>query len=539
MTLPVITTSHKRRYPQAPPCDFDVAKENRFLRLHDKRLSDKLRAANLSRSDLLGLKRQGALTGLAQTQCRLEQARSALLKRAQGHATVAEVDRALEQMLAPLQQLDAAMAFHSDAEVKLVKAHQMGEAQYIAFARRVVDDAKLELTRASATLAQTMPKWAQSEAAHACLLDAGHCKLLLRVKSQHLAKSMRVQWLELGGHAFTKLPHFAAGAFGKVALAMRSDGALRALKTLRTLPGKNPDATQMTETTDAQREVGLMQRYYDASVCLHRDPHTQKLMVEMPLALGSLDTLTSRACVPLVRSTGRQLFAHLSTMHADGVIHNDLKPENINVHHDGRVLPADFGLAGFMPRGSAIGTPAYAAPEHCVGHTGPPPGLATDVWAAGLSLATAHLPLKTSPFAITGLKGMQQLHDGFEAWRSGLLRDAENRLVLANGASSNSSFGAYFVQLQQIDAALCDYLLTCVLVPVAQRATAGEAQKFFAKLQPEDAPQEKLLAQQLALLAETPYRRAAQVALRSRFDIEEKAARVASAPGNQSEALST
>lgn len=524
---PVITTSHKRRYPQAPPLDFDTAEENRFLRAHDKHVSGRLRAVKLGRGDLLGVKRQGVLRALGQAQRSLGQARNVLLN--EGNVKAEEVDGLLERIAAPLEERDEALARHGDAEFELIKATQAGGAQHVIFAQQAVDEAQGELADAEAALAQATPPWAQVGAAHTHLLEAARCQSALQLHAQNLAKNMRVQWLQLDGQAYTKLPHFAAGAFGKVALAMRRDGTLRALKTLRTVPSEKPDATQMTRTQDAQREVALMQRYYDSSVRLHHDPHTQKLIMDMPLALGSLDSLTTTLHVPLVRSTARQLFARLAEMHADGVVHNDLKPENINVHADGSVVPADFGLAGFMPGGSAIGTPAYAAPEHCVGHDGPSPGLATDVWAAGLSLATAHLPLRDSPFAIEGFKGMQQVHDGFESWRSDLVSNAQGDLAQALAQETTNPFHAFFAQLRQIDAPLCDYLLTHVLVPASQRVAAGEAHRFFASLQPSDDPQEAQLAQQLEQRAKTPYRSAAKVALQSRFEIEENAARAAAA----------
>jgi serine/threonine-protein kinase len=88
----------------------------------------------------------------------------------------------------------------------------------------------------------------------------------------------------------------------------------------------------------------------------------------------------------------------LASAHASGIVHRDVKPENVLVTADGRLKVADFGLAralsaaGHTRSGLLIGTVAYVPPEQV---TGAPTGPAGDVYSAGVmlfELLTGRLP---------------------------------------------------------------------------------------------------------------------------------------------------
>ena len=94
----------------------------------------------------------------------------------------------------------------------------------------------------------------------------------------------------------------------------------------------------------------------------------------------------------VVEDIARQLLSILATAHSAGVVHRDLKPQNVRVGVDGAVTLLDFGSARFDAAsqltltGTTVGTPEYMAPELFSGSVYDP---RVDIFGLGATLFEA------------------------------------------------------------------------------------------------------------------------------------------------------
>ena len=93
---------------------------------------------------------------------------------------------------------------------------------------------------------------------------------------------------------------------------------------------------------------------------------------------------------------GLGVLAALRAAHAEGILHRDVKPANILLGPDGRVVLTDFGIARatdsptLTSSGTVLGSPSYLAPERARGQKmSGAAGVPGDLWGLGASLYTA------------------------------------------------------------------------------------------------------------------------------------------------------
>ncbi len=93
-----------------------------------------------------------------------------------------------------------------------------------------------------------------------------------------------------------------------------------------------------------------------------------------------------------VAEIGLQLIDALKVAHDEGIVHRDVKPENVMISEGGRVVLTDFGLAAWTGEsalttsGRIVGSPSYIPPERAkAGPVGPE----SDLWSLGATLYAA------------------------------------------------------------------------------------------------------------------------------------------------------
>jgi len=127
-------------------------------------------------------------------------------------------------------------------------------------------------------------------------------------------------------------------------------------------------------------------------------------------SLKQLIDSRGRLPVAVALTVGKQLCRALEVAHAEGVIHRDIKPQNIVVDPTGFLKVTDFGIArlanppqgqGLTEAGVSIGTPDYMSPEQLSGAELDP---RSDLYAAGVVLfecVTGRVPyVADTPWAL-------------------------------------------------------------------------------------------------------------------------------------------
>jgi len=140
------------------------------------------------------------------------------------------------------------------------------------------------------------------------------------------------------------------------------------------------------------RELRLARQIQHANVCRvfdigEADGHrflTMELASEGTLRTGGRADAAPRSMEERI-ADARALVAGMAAIHAAGIVHRDVKPENLLRMEDGRLVVSDFGLATNPAQTATVtlmvGTPSYMAPEMSMGD---PASFRSDVWAIGV-----------------------------------------------------------------------------------------------------------------------------------------------------------
>ncbi|MHC4830184.1 MAG: serine/threonine-protein kinase, partial [Planctomycetota bacterium] len=190
---------------------------------------------------------------------------------------------------------------------------------------------------------------------------------------------------EIGGYRLTAT--LGEGGFGTVYKAEDPSGAIYALKQLHEA-GADPD-----ELAYEFRVLSRVNHPHIVPVTDFGFSGERPYLVSQWIDGQSLREYAREHSREEILQTLGGVLRALEYLHARGLLHRDLKPQNVVVNADGHAFLIDFGLAGLTGQDAGrSGTPAYVAPERLLGR---PEDGRSDLFSFGVllhELLTGELP---------------------------------------------------------------------------------------------------------------------------------------------------
>jgi Tol biopolymer transport system component len=254
----------------------------------------------------------------------------------------------------------------------------------------VLRDEVLSLLKAQAEAAGFMERSAMNVAAHALGQDSRLTTIVSTLVGQEL-ESYRIEKL------------LGAGGMGEVYLARELK--LGRLVALKVLPLHFVvDADRLTRFQREARALSSLNHPNLVTIFEVGEAHGLHF-IAMELVEGkALSALRGKLSLKELLSIVAQVAEALAAAHQSGIIHRDVKPDNVMVRADGYAKVLDFGLvklaevepapgsAAQTQLGVAMGTLAYMSPEQASGES---VDHRTDIWSLGVvlyELATGQKP---------------------------------------------------------------------------------------------------------------------------------------------------
>ncbi|KAM4652763.1 NUAK family SNF1-like kinase 1 [Discoglossus pictus] len=227
------------------------------------------------------------------------------------------------------------------------------------------------------------------------------------VKTHHHRHSIR--------HRYKILETLGRGTYGKVKRAMeRSSGKMVAVKSIQ-----KDKITDELDRVHLQREIeitALLKHQHIIQVFEVFESRDKIVIVMEYASNGELyDFINNKQQIPEseARDVFRQIVSAVHYCHKNGIVHRDIKLENILLDDKLNVKLADFGLSTFYKKSQTLetycGSPLYASPEIVKGL--PYQGPEVDCWALGVLLYA--LVYGSMPFDNSNYKCLaQQISSG-------------------------------------------------------------------------------------------------------------------------------
>ncbi len=167
-----------------------------------------------------------------------------------------------------------------------------------------------------------------------------------------------------------------------------------AVKELRFAVGVDEDERRRLVARTLTEAKAIARVRHTAAVTVYdvvEEDNRPWIVMELVESRSLSEVISIEGVLPPRRAAeiGLELLAVLGQAHRAGILHRDVKPSNILIGHDGRVVLTDFGIArvegdpSVTSTGMLVGAPSYISPERARGRI---PGAPADLWSLGATL---------------------------------------------------------------------------------------------------------------------------------------------------------
>ena len=237
-------------------------------------------------------------------------------------------------------------------------------------------------------------KWAAEVATHDGTAGASHLHVLEANEAAEIEQMRRVgQTLREKWHLDALL---GVGGMATVYAATHRNGAKCAVKILR--PGEDEETKQRFQRegyiANRVEHAGAV-RVFDDDVAEDGCPFLVMELLEGKSLYAYANELGGKVPPQQVMLVSYALLDVLAAAHETGIVHRDVKPENIFLTDDGSIKILDFGIARLVEEnsvrrtqeGRTMGTPAFMSPEQSRGRWDLV-GAESDLWSVGATMFT-------------------------------------------------------------------------------------------------------------------------------------------------------
>jgi eukaryotic-like serine/threonine-protein kinase len=172
---------------------------------------------------------------------------------------------------------------------------------------------------------------------------------------------------------------------------------------------------------------------------------------------------------------GMQIARGLSFAHQQGLVHRDVKPQNVLLNGDGQAKVTDFGIArsldvqhGMTQTGTVLGTSDYIAPEQAQGQR---VDEQTDVYSLGVvlyELLTNEVPFPGENFVAVAMRHINEPPPSIRDKRSDVSPRLEAAVQRAMAKRSDDRFESMAAFCRELEANLAEAQGTVVMAPPPQ-----------------------------------------------------------------------